>query len=170
MFETRLLLAAEHFSGMLQEHVQHIQHFSWKNELLFFHLERPYFCSFGALFGILNKRGYEGGSIFLCIDIGKSFPLAAVHKTIFKSTGNRYRPSGILLMNVLVCPECTFRCSDSLVRLPKGHFLFSGAFSSFLAWTNGRALSANAKAKTCAQYLGTFRQDMHGRVFVEIVI
>ena len=39
-----------------------------------------------------------------------------------KSTRNRDRPFGILLMNVLVCPGCTFRRSDSLGCLPKGRF------------------------------------------------
>ena len=37
-----------------------------------------------ANIGILNKGGgYEGGeSVFFCIDLGNSFPLAAVHKAI----------------------------------------------------------------------------------------
>ena len=81
-----------------------------------------------------------GGSIFLCIDLGESFPFAAVQQAILKSTGNRDRPFGILLMNVCVCPECAFRWSDSLVCLPKGCLLFSGALSLFFAWTNGQVL------------------------------
>ena len=81
-----------------------------------------------------------GGSIFLCIDLGESFPFAAVQQAILKSMGNRDRPFGISLMNVCVCPECTFRWSDSLVCLPKGCLLFSGALSLFFAWTNGQVL------------------------------
>ena len=82
----------------------------------------------------------RGVHTFLCIDLHKSSPIAVVHKAILTSTGNRDRPFGILLVNVLVCPACTFRCSDSLVCLPKGRFLFCGAFSLFLAWTNRQAL------------------------------
>ena len=81
-----------------------------------------------------------GGSIFLCIDLGKGFLLGAVHQAILKSTRDRDRPFGILLTNVRVFPECTFRWSDSLVCLPKSRFLFSGALSLFLAWTNGEVL------------------------------
>ena len=70
--------------------------------------------------------------MFLCIDLGKRFPLATVHTAILKSTGNQDRPLGILLMNILVCPECKFRYSDSSVCLPKDCFLFSGARSLYL--------------------------------------
>ena len=60
--------------------------------------------------------------MILWIHLGKSFPPAAVRKAVLKSTGNRDSQFGILLMNVLVCPKCTFRCSDSLVYLPTGRF------------------------------------------------
>ena len=67
--------------------------------------------------------GGGGESTFLCIDLGKNFASGAVRQAILKSTRNQDRPFWHFTLNVLVCPECTFRCCDSLVCLPNGRFL-----------------------------------------------